>query len=454
MNDLEENTIAIEKALIGKLIFDPSLLFNKQYDFRAELLFDKQLKRILTGIEEIIDKYSAIDDLLLAKRLVTSKKINDGDYDFAMNISKDLSNELALEYIKSIKENYVRRNITDSCIEIINIDKETSDAFDLELKLEAALFKCHMITNKKHPEHISKLMMLGIESIEDSASNEVNYPSSGFQNLDLLINGWQLGTVSVIASRPGMGKSVFLTNMIVNSASKKDLKIGFIGLDSTSAEDTNRMISKCSKVPYQELIRGVQNEEDFYKIHSSILNLADSQLFCIYPENDLKNIEYNITTLKKINDVEIVYLDNLQLVSLKSKYRELEISTIIKRLKQLAKRLNIAIVVTSQLSRSVELRGGSKRPLLSDLRDSGSIEEEAHVVAFLYRPEYYALEYTEMGEMLVPGATELIVSKHKNGPTGSLYYKFIPEVLTFEEVKNETDLIDTSVNSPFENPVL
>jgi replicative DNA helicase len=120
----------------------------------------------------------------------------------------------------------------------------------------------------------------------------------------------------------------------------------------------------------------------------------------------------------------------------------------------LAKRLNIAIVVTSQLSRSVELRGGSKRPLLSDLRDSGSIEEEAHVVAFLYRPEYYALEYTEMGEMLVPGATELIVSKHKNGPTGSLYYKFIPEVLTFEEVKNETDLIDTSVNSPFENPVL
>ena len=200
------------------------------------------------------------------------------------------------------------------------------------------------------------------------------------------------------------------------------------------------MISKCSKVPYQELIRGVQNEEDFYKIHSSILNLADSQLFCIYPENDLKNIEYNITTLKKINDVEIVYLDNLQLVSLKSKYRELEISTIIKRLKQLAKRLNIAIVVTSQL--------------LSDLRDSGSIEEEAHVVAFLYRPEYYALEYTEMGEMLVPGATELIVSKHKNGPTGSLYYKFIPEVLTFEEVKNETDLIDTSVNSPFENPVV
>ena len=102
MNDLEENTIAIEKALIGKIIFDPSLLFNKQYDFRAELLFDKQLKRILTGIEEIIDKYSAIDDLLLAKRLVTSKKINDGDYDFAMNISKDLSNELALEYIKSI----------------------------------------------------------------------------------------------------------------------------------------------------------------------------------------------------------------------------------------------------------------------------------------------------------------------------------------------------------------
>jgi replicative DNA helicase len=278
---------------------------------------------------------------------------------------------------------------------------------------------------------------------------------SGFSALDRVTSGWQPSDLVIIAARPGMGKTAFVLSMARNIAVTLKKPLAFFSLEMSSIQLVNRLISSETELPADKIRKGMLDESEWSRLNERIGALEDAPFYLDdTPALSIFELRAKCRRLKQQYDIQIAIVDYLQLmvggVDNRNSNREQEISYISRSLKSIAKELNIPIIALSQLNRSAEKRGSSQRPMLSDLRESGAIEQDADLVMFIYRAEYYGLTNDESGNS-TSGIAEINIQKHRNGALRDVKLRFIDELAKFTDLEYN-HLLDDSVVSQYEGP--
>jgi replicative DNA helicase len=265
---------------------------------------------------------------------------------------------------------------------------------------------------------------------------------SGYDKLDKLTSGWQPSDLVIIAARPGMGKTALTLSMARNIAVNTNIPVAFFSLEMSSVQLITRLISSETGLTSEKLRTGKLEKHEWEQLNVKAKALESAPLYIDdTPSLSIFDLRAKARRLASQHKIKLIIIDYLQLMtagsSQKGGNREQEISTISRNLKALAKELDIPVIALSQLSRAVETRGGSKRPLLSDLRESGAIEQDADIVSFIYRPEYYKIdEWDDEDQSPTDGQAELIIAKHRNGGLENIRLKFIGELGRFENLED------------------
>jgi replicative DNA helicase len=298
------------------------------------------------------------------------------------------------------------------------------------------LFDIRTSKIRNNPSDMKKLFALAIKEIEaaKNANGKIRGVPSGFSELDWLTSGWRKSDLIVIAARPGMGKTAFALSLTRNAA-KNGIPVAFISLVISAVQLTLRLISSEAEISGEKLKKGDLKEDDWNDLNRKTKNLEDAPIF-IDDTSLLSIFELRGKCMQQAEEHQIglIVIDNIQIMrdNNHSGVHQQDISNISRSLKALAEELDIPIIVISQLSRSVETRGGIRKPQLSDLNEFGSIHQEADMVLFVYRPEYYGIIEDDIGES-TRGKAEIIIAKNKNGSLDSVFLKFIGKYMKFEE---------------------
>ena len=297
-----------------------------------------------------------------------------------------------------------------------------------------------------------ELISLAKRKIEEISNKEgLSGVPTGFLELDKLTSGFQSSDLITIGGRPGMGKTALALSMARNMSVDYNVAVAFFSLEMASVQLITRLISSETGLSSEKLRAGKLAKHEWEQLHVKVKRLEKAPIFIDdTPEISIEDIIEKTNKFVEEYDIKVIFLDYLQLITISSKNvnvanREQEISYIIKKLKSLAKRLDMPIVLLSQLNRSVETRGGSKRPILTDYRDSGTIEEDSDIVCFLYRPEYYKIEEWDDEECSpTDGQAELNIAKHRNGGLDNIRLKFIEHIGKFDNLEKFDSLFGFS----------
>ena len=285
---------------------------------------------------------------------------------------------------------------------------------------------------------MASLLFKAQSEIESAMQKEdgINGVGSGFSELDKVTSGWQKSDMVVVAARPGMGKTAFVLSMARNVAVDFKHAVAIFSLEMSSIQLVNRLISGEAEIPAEDIRRGNFSKSEFEQFFERTKALSEAPIFIDdTPALSIFELRAKCRRLKQQHNVQLIIIDYLQLMSSGGKggNREQEISNISRSIKEIAKELEVPIIALSQLSRSVETRGGDKRPMLSDLRDSGAIEQDADIVCFIYRPEYYQLtEWPDGTPCNSQG--EIIIAKHRNGSLKDVRLKFTGKYAKFSDL--------------------
>jgi len=353
-------------------------------------------------------------------------------------------------HARIILQKYIQRSLIKISNEIIEeAYDESTDVFDL---LDAAESKLYDVTQgnlKRSAETAQNLVIQAKKRIEEIANKEgLSGVPSGFDKVDKLTSGWQPSDLIIIAARPGMGKTALTLSMAKNMAVNHNIPVAFFSCEMSSVQLITRLISSETGLSSEKLRTGKLEKHEWEQLNVKVKALEKAPLFIDdTPSLSIFDLRAKARRLASQHGIKMIVIDYLQLMtagsSQKGGNREQEISTISRNLKALAKELNVPVIALSQLSRAVETRGGSKRPLLSDLRESGAIEQDADIVAFIYRPEYYKIdEWDDEERSPTQGQGELIVAKHRNGGLENIRLKFIGNLGKFDNLDD--------FDSPFE----
>lgn len=421
MNNSSQHILDLEKTIIGTLIIDASAystIFDRLF---YDMFLYKQHKLIYLSIKELFEKDHKIDLISLDNNL-TNKGHNLTSY--LIEASNMISSSASLEqHVLYLAEIASKREFAIKFTELANLAKEdTTDVFDLQEKAFNYFdnFLLKKFSDNYRATHIFKDLVKNVEErVEKITAGQLSGIKSSLAIINKAIGGWQNTDLNIIAGRPGMGKTSFLVQSVLDAANQ-NIPVGIFSLEMSAEQITARLASNFIGIPNSSILRkGFQNFEkklfEAEKETFSKLNIYIDDTSAI----SIHDLKMKAKSWKIKYDIKIVFIDYLQLLSVPGKQnREQEISTISRSLKALAKDLNIPVIALSQLSRQVEQRT-DKRPLLSDLRDSGAIEQDADVVLFLYRPRYYGIQTweEEYNYESTQDQIELIISKNRNGGT-------------------------------------
>ena len=316
---------------------------------------------------------------------------------------------------------------------------------------------------KRSAETAQNLVIQAKKRIEEIANKEgLSGIPSGFDKLDKLTSGWQPSDLIIVAARPGMGKTALTLSMARNIAVNSNIPVAFFSLEMSSVQLITRLISSETGLSSEKLRTGRLEKHEWEQLNVKVKSLESAPLFIDdSPSLSIFALRAKARRLASQHGIRLIVIDYLQLMtaggSQKGGNREQEISTISRNLKALAKELNVPVIALSQLSRAVETRGGSKRPILSDLRESGAIEQDADIVSFIYRPEYYKIdEWDDDERSPTAGQAEFIVAKHRNGGLDSIRLKFIGNLGKFDNLDDFDSPFEfqSKMNADGENPFL
>ena len=287
---------------------------------------------------------------------------------------------------------------------------------------------------------MSSLIKGALENIEILRNKEdgLSGVASGFTNLDRVTSGWQKSDLVIVASRPGMGKTAFSLTMARNIAIDHNIPVGFFSLEMSSEQLVNRLIASEAELNASKLRKGDLADHEMVQLHEKIKHLSEAPIYIDdTPALTIFELRAKARRLVTNNGVGIIIVDYLQLMHAggNAGNREQEISTISRSLKGIAKELKVPVIALSQVNRGVEGRTGvgSKRPMLADLRESGAIEQDADIVTFIYRPEYYKIYEWDNGDDS-RGQGEIIIAKHRNGSLKNVRLKFTAEFAKFSDL--------------------
>ena len=431
--------IDLEEAVLGALMLEKDALSNVIEILKPESFYKEAHMHIFEAIVALFNKAEPIDLLTVTNQLRKEAKLEivGGAY-YITELTSRVNSAANIEYhSRIIAEQSIKRELIAISGDIQKLAYEdTTDVFDLLDKTESALFEVsesHIRRNYVGMRTIMKDAMDELELRKEHPDGLTGIPS-GFSSLDRITSGWQKSDLIIIAARPGMGKTAFIVSALRNAAVDFNHPVALFSLEMSSIQLVNRLISAEAELESEKIKKGNLADYEWEQLVHKTGKLADAPIFIDdTPALTILELRAKSRRLVSQNGVKLIIIDYLQLMSgekTSGGNREQEIAHISRSLKSIAKELNVPVIALSQLSRAVETRGGDKRPHLSDLRESGSIEQDADLVMFLYRPEYYSITEDENG-MPTTGMGEVIIAKHRNGPLGSTKLKFIAKYTKF-----------------------
>lgn len=439
LGKLPPQALDLEEAILGALMLERNALTTVVEFLRPEHFYKEQHKVIY---EAIIDLFTATDPVDMRTVVVQLRKngkleVAGGAFAIAELTSK-LSSAANIEYhARIVIEMAIKRDLI-SIASRMHSDafEDTTDVFELLDKTEQAIFQISDNNLRKNYSNMHSLMFEAIQELQEKKNHKDGLTGvpSGFSRLDRVTSGWQKSDLVIIAARPGMGKTSFIVSALRNAAVDANYPVAIFSLEMAALQLTNRLISAEAEIESEKITRGGVTDHEWNQLVQRTARLTSAPIFIDdTPGLSILELRAKCRRLKAEHNVQMIVIDYLQLMTgEKSGNREQEIASISRALKGIAKELSVPVIALSQLSRGVETRGGDKRPQLSDLRESGSIEQDADIVMFLYRPEYYKITVDEDG-MPTQGMAEVIIAKHRNGSLDNVKLKFIGKYTKFED---------------------
>jgi replicative DNA helicase len=428
------NDIQAEKALLSSILLNPSIVPSIMESLSPDDFFWPENKAIFKAISSLYEKSIPIDIVSITneiKRINLERELElVGGIDYIFSLLEVVSVVHSYNhYVEIIKTKSIKTKVIKACIETIQ------DCYNDQISVNTILDKSQRrimdvsyATKLQDYHSLSDILANILEDMEVIAEEGATGLKTGFEDLDKMTSGFQRGDLIIIAARPSMGKTAFAINLAYNLAIKYKQPIIFFSLEMSKEQIAQRFLSLESSVPLAKIRNATLTVQDMDKIGEAISVLSEQHIF-IDDSPILTTMDMRVKARKiKVDKKQLgaIFIDYLQLIKGedRTESRVQELSEISRSLKALAKELNIPVIALSQLSREVEKRV-DKKPLLSDLRESGAIEQEADLVMFLYREDYYKKDSKKQN------FTELIIAKQRNGPTGSIMLYFAKDILKF-----------------------
>ena len=436
--------IDLEEAVLGAMLIDEKGVNEIIELLSPEVFYKRSHQLIYESIERLFRESEPIDLLTVSADLKKNKNFESAGGDFYLiSLSQKVSSSAHIEFhSRIILQKYIQRKLITISNEIIQKSyNESTDVMDLLDEAESKLYDVAQGNIKTSTESAQNLVIRAKTRIEEIAKQEgLSGVSTGFEKLDKLTSGWQPSDLVIVAARPGMGKTALALSMARNISVQQKIPVAFFSLEMSSVQLITRLISSETGLSSDKLRTGKLADHEWQQLNIKVSDLESAPLYIDdSPSLTIFELRAKARRLASSHGIKLIIIDYLQLMNIgssnKAGNREQEISTISRNLKALAKELDIPVIALSQLSRAVETRGGTKRPILSDLRESGAIEQDADIVSFLYRPEYYGItEWDDDMKTPSEGQGEFIVAKHRNGALDSIKLKFIANLGKFEDL--------------------
>ena len=436
--------VDLELVVLGAMLIDKKGVDEVIDILHKESFYVEAHQHIFEAIFELFQDTKPIDILTVSNLLKQKNKLEKvgGDY-YLIDLSRCVGSSAHIEFhARIILQKFVQRSLIKISTEIIEeAYSDNQDVFDLLDQAEARLYEVTQGNLKRSAESAQDLVIQAKKKIEEISNKEgLSGIASGFERLDSVTSGWQPSDLIIIAARPGIGKTALTLSMARNIAVNAGQPVAFFSLEMSSVQLITRLISSETGLSSEKLRTGKLEKHEWEQLNVKVKALEKAPLFIDdTPSLSIFDLRAKARRLASQHGIKLIIIDYLQLMiagsSQKGGNREQEISTISRNLKALAKELNVPVIALSQLSRAVETRGGSKRPLLSDLRESGAIEQDADIVSFIYRPEYYKIEeWDDEQQSPTEGQAELIIAKHRNGGLDNIRLKFIGSLGKFDNL--------------------
>ena len=442
LSKLPPQATEVEETVLGALMLEKDALATVVDILKPESFYKEAHQEIYRSILDLFNDSQPVDLMTVGDRLRKSGKLEmvGGAY-YVAQLTSRVSSAANIEYhARIISEQSIKRDLIRISSEIQrDAYEDTTDVFHLLDRAEASLFEVSESHIRKNYSDIKAIMHSAFSELEAKREQKgLTGVPSGFTDLDRITNGWQKSELIIIAARPGMGKTAFVISAMCNAALDHKIPVAMFSLEMSSIQLVNRLISSQAELENGKLKNGNLAEYEWEQMIHKTAGLSEAPIYIDdTPALSVLELRAKCRRLKSKHGIQLVIVDYLQLmagdVSRKNNgNREQEISSISRSLKGISKELNVPVIALSQLSRQVEQRGGDKRPQLSDLRESGAIEQDADMVMFLYRPEYYGI--TEIEGIPTYGMADVIVSKHRNGSLGETRLRFITKYTKFTDM--------------------
>ena len=458
LGKLPPQALELEESVIGAMMIEKDAFNTVAGLLRPESFYADKHRFIFEAIRSLAAKEAPVDVLSVAEELKRSGKLElAGGIIYLSELTRRVASAAHLHYHAQIvaQKATARDLITMACqIEEKGYD-ETQDVDDLVEEATAKIFEISQRAQKRDVTHIYPVISEAFERMHKAAKNDGNISGipSGFNALDKITSGWQKSDLVIIAARPAMGKTAFVLSMAKNMAVDFKVPVAIFSLEMSNVQLVNRRIMNVCEIEGSKIRNGRLTQSEWDRLENQINVLREAPIYVDdTPGLSVYELQSKARKLVKEHGIQIIIIDYLQLMNVNGSSfgsREQEVSIISRNLKGLAKELDIPVIALSQLSRAVEKRDSSnsnvdgKKHLLSDLRESGAIEQDADMVCFIHRPEYYKL-YDDGNGKDLRGLGQIIVAKHRNGATDEIWLRFIGKYTRFqnEDAAYDSDMYD------------
>lgn len=450
--------IEVEKAVLGAILLEKDAFSKVSEVLRPESFYLSKHEIIYKAMMELNAAQNPIDLVSVTEYLKKKQLLEEvgGPLEIADLTYKVLSSS-SLEYHATIvAEKAMSRQLIKFSSNVLKNAYEDTDSIAVQMQdAEAKLFEISQQNMGSDFQPISNLIIKTMQEIEAAANREdgMSGITSGFEEIDNFTSGWQKSDLIIIAARPAMGKTAFVLSMAKNMALDHNIPVAVFNLEMSSEQLTKRLFSNVSEIDGNTIKNGRLSDDEWNRLIPATEALRSAPLFINdTPSLSVFELRSKARRLVREYGVQVIIIDYLQLMNASGMgfgNREQEVSMISRSLKVLAKELKIPIIALSQLNRGVENRdASSKRPQLSDLRESGAIEQDADIVCFIHRPEYYKIYEDPTTGQDLRGLGEFIIAKHRNGPIGDARLRFIGDYAKFTSLK---DTVATKLSSSSES---
>lgn len=440
---LQPQALDIEKLVLGALMIDQDAYSMISEIIRPESFYEPRNQKVFNAIQTLNMNEKPVDIATVVEELKREGTLEDvGGTGYIIELSSHVASSAHIVYhAQVLAQKFLARQLISfaGVIESKAFD-ETIDVDELMQEAEGNLFELSQRNMKKDYVQVAPVVKKAIEILQKASANKGGLTGvpTGYEKLDEKTSGWQNSDLVIIAGRPAMGKTSFALSLAKNIAVDHNIPIAFFSLEMNNVQLVNRLISNVCEISGQKMLNGQLSPDEWERLDKNVSQLQNAPIYIDdTPGLSIFELRTKARRLAREKGVKVIMIDYLQLMNangMKFGSRQEEVSKISQSLKGLAKELDVPVLALSQLSRNVENREGieGKRPQLSDLRESGAIEQDADMVLFVHRPEYYRIFSDEKGNDL-RGKAQIIIAKHRKGATGDVLLQFRGEFTRFQD---------------------